>query len=209
MNANLNKSLNSFYKRYLVLFVFLTFFSCYPPVLAATNYNLSISNKEVANYILAADNSKDSTEKIKNYMLASNAINKKTLSKDDAKLLAILNYLIGKESLNIANFPVAFKAFQKSYGFLKLKNINKNDELSFQNLYMLYTLSGIYIDEKTELEYLEEIANTQPKLETSHLNEFKTLYMELYDIYSKQKDLNKASLYKEKLNKLSVNKRSS
>lgn len=190
---------------YLAIFLIL-FFGVKPSISAEMSYNMETHDPEVTKYVLAADKANNVQERINNYMLASNAVKKKPLTKDNAMLIASINCIIGKEAISLIKFDVAAKACQKSYHFLKIKNLHKNNAIAFYDLSVLYTLAEVSNDEKAELTYLEEFANTQKKFETSYPGEFINVYNSLSNIYSKNNNLIKANYYKRKALKLQEDK---
>lgn len=194
-----SKKLSMFCKKsFITFFTLILFFLTGSSISAETTYDLTTSNKEVGKYIMAANKANNATERIQNYMLAANAVKKEPLTKDNATILAWINYVIGKDSFNMMNLKVAIKAFEKSYYYLKLKKINKNNEIAFLDLLHLSTIAQMCNEEKAVTNYLQELANTQKSFEKSDPCEFKSIYDSLSNAYTKDNNLTKAKYYKEK-----------
>ena len=188
------------------LIVFIIFMGA--SIFAKTNfiendYKINVSDEKIAQYLVAASKSKDITEKVQNYMLAANAVNKNPLTNDNAILLAYINYTIGRSTFELMNLNVATKAFQKSYYYLKLKKINKNNKIAFLNLLHLNIIAQMSNNEKAIIYYSEEIATTQTLFEKSNLADFKSIYESLSKFYSKNNNLKKSNYYKKKALSLS------
>lgn len=194
-------------KLVIVFFVFSLLFLIESSIFAQTT-----SNPEIIKYLTIAKEAKSTSEQIQNYMFAANAVNKKLLTKDNAILLANINYAIGRDAINIMDFKVAIKAFEKSYYYLKLKKIHKNNKLAFLDLLQISTIAQMCNDEEAVTNYLEELVKTQTAFEKSDPCEFKSIYYTLSNLYSKSNNLNKANYYHKKalnLDKCSTQKQES
>ena len=161
-------------------------------------YNIEVKNPEVAKHFMMAEKTDDNVIKMKEYMLATNAVKKIPLTKDNAILIAYINYQIGKNAMGIVRFDIAARAFYKSYTTLKLKRIHKNNQLAFLDLLQLIGLAQVSNNAETERNYMEELIKTQKIFEKSNPCEFKNIYNSLANSYTLNNNLRKANYYKVK-----------